>query len=57
MEQNAQNPTALTPNPKLELAEQLKNRSPSDSLFSQLTGNPFFTAVSIFVSFQQQRYN
>lgn len=47
MEQNAPPTTALPPNSKLELAEQLKNQNPSDSLISQLTGNPFFTAVRI----------
>lgn len=50
MDQNAPSTTALPPNPKLELAEQLKNQNPSDSLLSQLTSNPFFTAVRIFMS-------
>lgn len=50
MDQNAPSTNVLPPNPKLELAEQLRNQEPSDSLLSQLTGNPFFTAVRIFMS-------
>ncbi|QDS75344.1 hypothetical protein FKW77_002090 [Venturia effusa] len=44
MEQNASSTPALPLNPKLELAEQLRNQTPNDSLLSRLTGNPFFTA-------------
>lgn len=53
MEQNAPSTNALPPKSRLELAEQLKNQTPSDSLISQLTGNPFFTAVRIFTCTHQ----